>query len=271
MSVDWKKNRRLIILLSILIILMVFGGGKLILESIDFTPKPKPVTKYIQALTTQNSRCFLDAPRNRECTCMAIGCCGSSIGFYYDSKTDLCYKITVENSGTPFNSMDECESTCRTMIYDKIGNNYIKIDKSIYYIPTKTLLEGVDINTFVFLGDFFGKDVDSVYYQSQRIELANSKDFLQLSAEYGKDDKNIFYKARAIKDVDYESFEVLKNQIGGNTSYAKDKNNIYINGVVFTKADVNSFQVLRYPYSKDKNHVYIFDDVVAGRDPAKFQ
>lgn len=271
MSVNWEKHRRLIILLVILIILIVFLGGKLLFERVDFTPRPKSVIKYVQALTLQNARCFLDVPRSQECTCLGVGCCGASTGFYYDPTTDFCYKITVENSGTPFKSMDECEDTCRTMIYNKIGNKYIKIDKNIYYVPTRAPLEGVDINTFVLSGDFFGKDTNSVYYTSQRIKLANSKSFLELSSDYSKDDKNIFYKSGAVKDADYDSFKVLRDQAGESLSYAKDKNHVYINGAIFSVADVNSFQVLRFPYSKDKNRVYIFKDVVAGQNPINFQ
>lgn len=271
MSIDWKKHTRLIILLLILISLVVFFGYKLLFEMVDFSPEQKIVTKYIQVLNSYNARCFEAKPVDRKCTCEGVGCCGSSVGFYYDFNTDICHKIKVENSGAPFKSMDECENACRTMIYDKLGSNYVKIDKIIYYIPTRTPLEGGDINSFVVLSNFFGQDVNSVYYTSQRIQLADSKSFSGLSAEYSKDDKDIFYKAEVIKDVDYDSFEVLKNKIGESIAYAKDKNYIYINGSIFTLADVNSFQVLRYPYSKDKNHVYIFKDIVLGQDPASFQ
>jgi hypothetical protein len=268
MSIHSKKKALIILVLIFLLLFILYF---LVKRNNDFTLDvliSGPIKKSIQDLSSQNLKCFSDMPQSQSCLCMGIGCCGPSTGFYYNSKTDLCYEITVENSTAPFKSRSECEETCQTMIYDRLGDKYIKIDKTIYYLPPEYdisiggALEDVDIDTFSPVGSFFGKDVNSVYHNNHKIETANPKSFLELSADYGKDYRNIFYKTEIIEGVDYNSFEVLKNVPGLRTSYAKDKNNIYISGKIFSLADVDSFWVSdTYGLSKDKNYVYIFDKI----------
>jgi len=269
-----RKNIRIIILALICISLIAILYFLKTSES-NLIVAPNQVNKYSQELNQNNAKCFLAPPKDQECMCLGVGCCGSSEGYYYDSKTDLCYKVSVENAGVPFKNLSECENICRTMIYERVGDSYVKISKNIYYIPTQNLLSGVDASKFNALKDAagnnqeYGKDTSNVYYTNQKIELANSKNFLVLSARYGKDDKQIFYKNQIIEEVDYDSFEVLKDV--GIIAYAKDKYHVYIDGKIFEIADSKTFQVLRYPYSKDKNNVFIFQEVVTGRDPASFK
>lgn len=277
MNIYLKKFIKHVILLVLVVFMVSLIFISIVFEKNNYFRKSEPLiqykenssinnvlpvtTKYIQPLNSRNAKCFLSKPKDTGLTCFSLDCDTPNDGYYYDSETDTCHYIRVNNIASPsvpFNSMYDCEITCRTMLYSRLNDNYLKIDKSIYYIPTISLIYGVDVNSFIVLGDHFVKDKNNIYFTDQKIKLADQKSFQVLSKYYSKDNNYIFYKSEIIEEADNESFEVLINN--DNTMVcAEDKKNFYIN----TKE--------RTAYAKDKNYIYNDASILIVVDRDSFQ
>ncbi|MBW1295041.1 DKNYY domain-containing protein [Aquimarina litoralis] len=100
------------------------------------------------------------------------------------------------------------------------------------------------------------------YYKENTIVFVQGANFFSLGA-------------RKIKNVDYETFEVLANNLG------KDKNHVYFNEKVLEGAQPKTFEIIstektetKYQYHyyfKDTTTVYYFRNPIKGANPATFQ
>lgn len=89
---------------------------------------------------------------------------------------------------------------------------------------------------------------------------------------YYKSNNKIYYKNKEIKNVDFDTFEIL------DLDYSKDINHVYLKGKKFKGADPKTFEVLKCPvksmikmydtyYAKDKNNLYYMNKIVKGYEP----
>ena len=111
---------------------------------------------------------------------------------------------------------------------------------------------------------FYGKDKDSVFFNTCRIDGATPASFTPLDFGYSKDDKNVFYRCKKVEDVDLKSFHVVDRgmQITGadftRDTFGKDKKGIFLGDQKVNDLDVNTFEVVTSIFVKDKNGVYTY-------------
>jgi hypothetical protein len=104
-----------------------------------------------------------------------------------------------------------------------------------YYVATEgrpTKIKGANPNTFVSLGNEYGRDNKSVFCQKKKIQGASLPDWRYLGWWYSIDNKKVYYENKAIPNADIESFILLESFF---VVWAKDKNNYYVNGAISSK------------------------------------
>lgn len=76
-----------------------------------------------------------------------------------------------------------------------------------------------------------------------------------------------------VKGADYESFEVINNDLG--IDLAKDKNHVFISIFILKHADPNSFRSIKEYYWRDHKHVFLLgtkqDCMIEDADPNSFK
>lgn len=85
-----------------------------------------------------------------------------------------------------------------SIVFEKIDSIQIIDERNIavnnHLIADGTLLKGIDISTLTIIDRDYLKDQSAVYYESKKIELADSKSFEVVFEEYSKDKQHAFYK-----------------------------------------------------------------------------
>ena len=108
-------------------------------------------------------------------------------------------------------------------------------------------------------GDIYAKDKYSVFYRTEKINLAKTETFEVLGLSYSKDDSNVFYKELVIENADPKSFYTVTND--RDLSFGADKHSFfYQKRRIEISIDGKSFVVFPKSYYKDKNHVYYSTD-----------
>lgn len=92
-----------------------------------------------------------------------------------------------------------------SIIFEKIDSIQIIDERNLVvnnqFIADGTLLKEIDISTLTIIDRDYLKDQSSVYYESKKIELADSKSFEVVFEEYSKDNQHVFYKWAALPGV----------------------------------------------------------------------
>jgi hypothetical protein len=182
-----------------------------------------------------------------------------------------------------------------------LGYDYDIIDGGIEF-DRAISVSGADPDTFVEIGNAFGKDKNNVYFEGIKVEDIDAKTFSHIMGLFGKDKNNIYYTSKKIKEVDYDSFEVIltkeiqkcKNKsleeikrkspswddeiinvrLYIDLRYSKDKNNIYFGADKIKDVDYDSFEVIlikEFAYAKDKNNVYCYGKKLEGCESDIFE
>lgn len=153
-------------------------------------------------------------------------------------------------------------------------NSFYSKDKNAVYYSCGEILEGADPETFVHLGDGYGKDKNQIWYANKTIERADVASFVLLDNFYAKDKNRVYYEGNPLLESDSSSFVLLEDFL-----YAKDNENVYFAGFLLKEADIDTFMVIKTPpdmdfwpsksylFSKDKNRVYYKGRVLEGVDP----
>ena len=107
-----------------------------------------------------------------------------------------------------------------------------KDSKQVYYEDYHgkiKILAKANPATFISMNDGdFAKDDTYVFYGKTPLPKANPTTWQKISHFYSKDDKRVYYQNKLIKEVDYNTFEVvlLTSPEGYKLPYGKDKTNI---------------------------------------------
>ena len=85
----------------------------------------------------------------------------------------------------------------------------------------------------------------------------NKEFFANYKYNYKKENGEIFYQNKKIPDVDFATFEEIKNL--NNIPIFKDKNDVYfLNGQKISFADPKTFQAIEGNYFRDKEHIFFW-------------
>jgi len=120
---------------------------------------------------------------------------------------------------------------------------YAKDSKQVYYENYHgkiKILAKANPATFISMNDGdFAKDDTYVFYGKTPLPKANPATWRKISHFYTKDDKRIYYQNKLIKEVDYDTFEVvlLTSPEGYKLPYGKDKNQYYEYGKPLSEAE----------------------------------
>lgn len=124
-------------------------------------------------------------------------------------------------------------------------------------------LKGADIRTFKPLhfereyGSLTGKDKNNVFAVDKKIEGIDVNHVQYLGLGFTKDLENVFFRTQKISEADVESFQSLKHSSGFNTlafTYATDTNHVYYREMIVQGANPKTVS------SVDKTFDYIKDD-----------
>ena len=131
----------------------------------------------------------------------------------------------------------------RRVVRVEFPYGYAKDSKQVYYEDyhgkIKILAKANPAN-FISMNDGdFAKDDTYVFYGKTLLPKANPATWRKISHFYSKDDKRIYYLNKLIKEVDYDTFEVvvLTSPEGYKLPYGKDKNQYYNSGNPLSEAE----------------------------------
>src|SRR4051812_5910988 len=77
-------------------------------------------------------------------------------------------------------------------------------------------------NSFVSLGNGFGRDEYSIFFEKLKLNNANANKWLRLGKCYSTDQKRTYHRNRELKDVSPELFRVILTATSG--EFATDGN-----------------------------------------------
>ncbi len=134
----------------------------------------------------------------------------------------------------------------------------------------------------------YAKSKDSVYFNWNIVEWADSETFEYLSDRYAKDKNNVYFPIRndhwtyILKKLswsDPQTFEIILCDPGSrklptrSDCYSKDKNNVYYNWEIIEWSDPGVFSVfgINSNYAKDTNNVYFRWDKLEWSHPDSFE
>lgn len=155
-------------------------------------------------------------------------------------------------------------------------NHHLKANEYVEYDEVK--IKGVDVNTFVRLGNLYAADKSRIYCDFYELKEADYASFHSPIMEdnrfqpqrYGMDKNHAYYSCRPLKDVDLATFEILPSRNPGDPEYSKDRNNVYFREFKMPDVDLATFEILDRDYAKDRNNVYYRENVLVGADLKSF-
>lgn len=89
-----------------------------------------------------------------------------------------------------------------------------------------------------------GKHVRKLNVDQSSFKIFNNK-------SYAKDKKSVFFEGEKIDLADPETFEIISDN-----GYAKDKNYVFIESSIVIFASPDKFKILDWPYSRDDKKIY---------------
>lgn len=154
--------------------------------------------------------------------------------------------------------------------YEKYrGQDYYYIDSSqnLYFKSFHTgkyeLIKGADLNSLVFLTNFYLYDKERIYYESKCLKKGYTtfKDY----AAYGylKVDNTLYWFGEKIKDLTQDLVNISEH-------FFTDSEQLYVNGQVFD-FDRDSFLLLNRYYAKDSDTVFHSDEIISSADSETFR
>lgn len=173
--------------------------------------------------------------------------------------------------------------TFKPLIKDGQYSSNMAVDKYGIYAGNEKI-EALNLNNFEYIGGYYTKNTDNVYYKNHKIENADPETFQLFTQKnsnsakyfYGYDKDHIFYKDKMLEDVNKSTFKFEK--LGYNIYYATDGKKHFINGIGFpnkvnnkiwgsTSVDLKSLQLLQrksqhslHTLFADKNSIYYWDE-----------
>ena len=119
------------------------------------------------------------------------------------------------------------------------------------------IVPDVDLDTFCAVDEDYARDVNAMYYATERIEGADPHSFRLLGEYYGQDDQMTFWASMVVVGADHDSFEVLTNR------FARDATQVYSQGVLIEGADSKTFVVQGGYYATDDRNTYFLNSLLA--------
>lgn len=182
----------------------------------------------------------------------------------------------------------------------EVKAHYWKNSKTITY--GKQHLTDLDVNSFIVIGENFGKDHQYVYYKDQLIEGADAESFIVLDSDYSRDKNQLFYQQNKVTDLTQDNIaekpyrhyyggELLKRiysdelEIYHKLPYAKVGADVFHQGKKINQIDgetiypmrvfrknyhKNSSYIFSQYYIRDEHNVYYQVEKVEGADPNSF-
>lgn len=195
---------------------------------------------------------------------------------YFHRESDGYYKVKEADPSTfkPLNKKGQYSSN-------------MGIDKYAVYAGTEKV-EELDPNRFEYIGAYYTKNAENVYYKNHKIKNIDPHSFHLLTQDnhnsaklpYGYDKDHIVYKDKILENVNVPTFRF--EQISYNISYATDGKKHFINGREFpnkvknkiigsTDIDFESLKLLQrnsefsyHTLFADKNSIYYWDETKQG-------
>lgn len=151
------------------------------------------------------------------------------------------------------------------------GSTYMGKDKAHVFFDTR-ILTAADPRTFEFIGDWYYKDRQFVYFfgfyhdiNQCQLDGADPSTFMKYSkTPWGRDATTIFWATRPVH-TDPKTFEPV------NKHWGKTQSHVVYKDSVIQAIDVASFRSLNENYARDNRNVYYGPDIVQGCDRQKFE
>ena len=142
------------------------------------------------------------------------------------------------------------------IIYAENGDNTL----SYFFKGHKGIVEGADVDSFIYLGANYAKDISHVYFKDGTISIADRDSFEVIGEYFAKDKNHIFRGGRYLKGVDVKTFQRLGEHEDDETGlknysiyYSRDKNHVFYQDVILVGADPDTFRAWR-DEGREKSH-----------------
>ena len=120
---------------------------------------------------------------------------------------------------------------CDPQTFEYIGNYFFKDKKSIYFFgfynsKNDWLVDSINSKKFRIIKDYWATDGQYLLNGYEKIKLDDLNSFTPLNENWGKTNQKIIYRTKILKNVDYDSFEVIDNYNGKDKYTTYDVTNI---------------------------------------------
>jgi hypothetical protein len=96
------------------------------------------------------------------------------------------------------------------LAFDQINYTHVMDERNIFVdnvlVSDGKKIEGIDKASLEIIQRDYFKDKTSVYYDAEKIPLANPQAFVVVYEEYSKDNQHVFYKRDVLKDANPNTF-----------------------------------------------------------------
>lgn len=172
------------------------------------------------------------------------------------------YEYWNEGSGQNKVAIEKADAkTFETTEFDCDCSFAFARDKNHLYIDGK-IIKSIDPDSFKFLGNYFFRDKDSVYFfgfysdiQDCSIRGINPEKLHLLKYPWAKSENILIHGNATLSLGDIERFSIIDENWGKTDKYV-----IYGNEIL-KNADPKTFHVINSYSGKDKNHIYEFGKI----------
>ena len=156
----------------------------------------------------------------------------------------------------------------------KIVNDYRIEDDSIIYLDGREYSkDSLDLDTLIYMWDWYIKDKKYVYYNGQIKEKIDTNLFKSLWYWFFKDKNNLYFNSYVIDWIIPDNISILDWNYfvyNDNLYYRSNKSTIWI-GNIINWSDKNTFKIMNELYARDKNNIYYKWKVLTDIDKNTFE
>jgi hypothetical protein len=149
--------------------------------------------------------------------------------------------------------------------FKQIATQYGKDKNSVYFGSQK--IEGAQPNSFYLLNEFYAVDENHAYVIGQIIPNSDAKSFEYIGKNWAKDNDSYFYKNIELGVCDFKTFKIAPDKY---PSRGSDKYCYFYEGKRVPIKDMDSFELFYGNYAKDKYDVYWGSILITKADPKTF-
>ena len=176
------------------------------------------------------------------------------------------YKYWNEGSGKNKELLDSVDAKTFKEVKSDCDILFAKDNKHVYI--NGQLIKNIDPNTFIYAGNYFIKDKDSVYFLGVYMDIGidnNIKNcvikgvdpskLILIKNSWAKAENTLIHGNQTVKLDDINDFMPIDE------TWGKTRNKIIYTTEILHEADLATFEIINSYTGKDKNHTYEYGKI----------